>query len=106
MTNDDEKVPRGRVVLHRHGARRAYAIAVVVDEGPYTLQEAHTAAAQLLREMGWVSKADAAEALGVTERQVDYLREAGRLKSVNTETNHVLISLESLGAEFARRAGE
>lgn len=106
MTNDDAKVPKGRVVLHRHGARRAYAIAVVVDEGPYTLTEASEAATRLLESMGWVPKANAAAVLGLSERQVDYLRESGRLESTKTETRHVLISVESLKTELERRAGE
>lgn len=106
MTNDDVKLPEGRVVLHRHGARRAYAVAVVVDEGPYSLTEASARAEVLRQEQGWVSKASAAERLGISERQVDYLRESGRLLSVSTETKHVLISVESLAAEIERRSGE
>lgn len=105
MTNDDEVTP-ARVVLHRHGARRAYAVAVVLDEGPYSLAEASARAEALRESQGWVSKASAAERLGVTERQVDYLREAGRLESISTETKHVLVSLDSLNAEIERRSGE
>jgi hypothetical protein len=52
---------------------------------------------------GWLSKADAAERLGVSERQVDYLREQGRLMSTHDETSHVLISSDSLDAEVRRR---
>lgn len=105
MTNDDAKVP-ARVVLHRHGARRAYAVAVVLDEGPYSLKEAAQRAEALRESQGWVSKATAAERLGLSERQVDYLRESGRLASVSTETNHVLVGLDSLNAEIERRSGE
>lgn len=105
MTNDDGKLPP-RVVLHRHGARRAYAVAVVLDEGPYSLHDAAQRAEALREEQGWVSKATAAQRLGLSERQVDYLRESGALLSASTETNHVLVSVESLNAEIERRSGE
>lgn len=111
MTNDETTGPAGyqlgrdaRVVLHRHGARGSYAVAVVVDEGPFHLTDARMRAA-LIREThgGWVSKADAAERLGVSERQVDYLRENGRLRSTSDETHHVLIAVDSLNEEIRRR---
>lgn len=105
MTNDDEVTPP-RVVLHRHGARRAYAIAVVLDEGPYSLPEASARAEALRESQGWVSKATAAQRLRISERQVDYLRESGVLESISTETKHVLVSLDSLNEEIERRAGE
>lgn len=111
MTNDETTGPAGyflgpesRVVLHRHGARGSYAVAVVVDEGPYSAREARKAAARIREDRGgWVSKADAAERLGVSERQVDYLREQGRLMSTSDETHHVLIARESLASEIRRR---
>lgn len=111
MTNDETTRPAGyslgpdaRVVLHRNGARSTYAVAVVLDEGPYSLLGARLAASRL-REIhgGWVSKADAADRLGVSERQVDYLREQGRLESTSDETHHVLIAVDSLNAEIRRR---
>lgn len=115
MTNDETRGPddggRGyvlgpesRVVLHRHGARGSYAVAVVIDEGPYLLTDARIAAAKIRESLGgWVSKADAADRLGVSERQVDYLREQGRLTSISDETHHVLIAADSLDAEIRRR---
>ena len=111
MTNDETTGPAGyclgpdaRVVLHRHGARGSYAVAVVLDEGPYSVLEARRAAARIREDRGgWVSKADAAERLGVSERQVDYLRENGRLVSSSDETHHVLIAADSLDAEIRRR---
>jgi hypothetical protein len=111
MTNDNTTEPAGyrvgpesRVVLHRHGARGSYAVAVVLDEGPYSAPEARSAAARLREDRGgWVSKADAAGRLGVSERQVDYLREQGRLISRNDAVGHAFISSESLCAEVRRR---
>lgn len=110
MTND-ETGSRGyvlgaesRVVLHRHGARGSYAIAVVVDEGPFSAADARRRAAHIREDRGgWVSKADAAARLGVSERQVDYLREQGRLLATSDETHHVLIDADSLDAEIRRR---
>jgi hypothetical protein len=114
MTNDDTRRPEdggrryvlgadSRVVLHRHGARGSYAIAVVLDEGPYDLLGARKVAAQVREDAGWVAKADAASRLGVSERQVDYLRSQGRLIAMKDETGHALISSESLEAELRRR---
>lgn len=108
MTNDETRGyvlgPESRVVLHRNAARGSYAVAVVIDEGPYRLTDARNAAARIREDCaGWVSKADAAERLGVSERQVDYLREQGRLSSTHDETSHVLISSESLEIEIQRR---
>lgn len=111
MTNDESETGRGyavgpeaRVVLHRNGARGSYAVAVVVDEGPYSARQARGAAARIREDSaGWVSKADAAERLGVSERQVDYLRGQGRLVSTSDETHHVLIDRDSLDAELRRR---
>lgn len=114
MTNDSSEAPSGyrlgreaRVVLHRHGARRAYAVAVVLDEGPFTLRQASDVANAVREKLGgWVTKAEAAERLGVTERQVDYLRESGHLAYSHDETKHVLIDVKSLEAEIDRRCGE
>jgi hypothetical protein len=111
MTNDETTRPAGytlgpeaRVVLHRHGARGSYAVAVVADEGPYSAREARRAAARIREtHAGWVSKTDAAERLGVSRRQVDYLRGQGRLDAMNDETGHALISSASLDAEIRRR---
>lgn len=108
MTDDDKGYhlgPEARVVLHRHGARRAYAVAVVVDEGPYASVRDAAAAAELIRERhsGWVSKATAAQRLGITERMVDYLRSSGQLVYEHDGTGHVLIDVKSLNAEIERR---
>lgn len=111
MTNDNTPAPDGyrvgpesRVVLHRHGARGSYAVAVVLDEGPYSAPEARRAAARIReKHAGWVSKTEAAERLGVSRRQVDYLRGQGRLAAMNDETGHALISSASLDAEIRRR---
>lgn len=115
MTNDDTTKPSeggggytlgpdSRVVLHRHGARGSYAVAVVFDEGPYSVAEARLRAAAIRETCaGWVSKSDAARRLGVSERQVDYLREQGRLVSSSDDAHHVLIDRESLNAEIQRR---
>jgi hypothetical protein len=111
MTNDETTRPAGyrlgresRVVLHRNGARGSYAVAVVLDEGPYSAPEARRAAARIREtHAGWVSKADAAERLGVSKRQVDYLREQGRLVAIRDETGHALICSASLAAEVRRR---
>lgn len=96
--------PEARVVLHRHASRGTYAVAVVLDEGPFTAEQA-AQAAERLREScaGWVSKATAARRLGVSERSVDLLREQGVLVSTSDATRHVLIDASSLDAEIARR---
>lgn len=114
MTNDSSEDPAGyhlgreaRVVLHRHGARQAYAVAVVLDEGPFTLRQALDIANAVREKLGgWVTKAEAAKRLGISERQVDYLRESGHLSYSHDETKHVLIDVKSLSAEIERRCGE
>jgi hypothetical protein len=114
MTDNHESGYRAgadaRVVLHRHGARGTYAVAVVVDEGPYSAAEAH-GVADALRETcgGWVTKTAAAHRLGLSESSVDLLRRAGRLLSETDDTGRVMIPLESLRQELERRkemAGE
>lgn len=92
-----------RVVLHRHASRGTYAVAVVLDEGPYSLPDARRAMASVLEGAGWVTHDAAAERLGLSRRQVSYLRNSGRLVSVTDETGHVLISSASLDAEIRRR---
>jgi hypothetical protein len=112
MTNDETREPAGyhvgpdaRVVLHRHASRGTYAVAVVLDEGPFSADEARRMAEELREAFGrWVSKAEAARRLGVSARQVDTLRASGVLESVSDETGHALIGLESLAAELLRRA--
>lgn len=115
MTNEGATTPPGytlgrdaRVVLHRHGARRTYAVAVVLDEGPYASLADASAALEALQERhgGWVPKHVAAQRLGLSIRQVDYLRQAGRLDAMTTETGHALIGVGSLNAEIARRSGD
>jgi len=112
MTNDEAKAragyrvgPDARVVLHRHASRGTYAVAVVLDEGPFSADEARRVAASIREACGrWVSKAEAARRLGVSERQVDTLRASGVLASASDETGHALIGSESLEAELRRRA--
>lgn len=100
--------PEARVVAHRRG-RGQYAVAVVLDEGPFTKDDA-------LRELdryretvgGWVSKARAAEMLGVSQKQVDHLRETGELTWARDCTDRVMIDLASvneyLGVDSAGNA--
>lgn len=113
MTNDETTGrgyrigPGARVVLHRHASRGSYAVAVVLDEGPFTAAEA-AEAAEVLREVhaGVVSKATAARRLGISERSVDVLRANGTLTSGTDETRHVLVDSESLRLELERRERE
>lgn len=99
--------PGARVVLHRNAARGSYAVAVVLDEGPYSAAQARKVADRMREQhAGWVSKAEAAERLGITERMVDFLRESGRLESTKDEMRRVLISRSSLDAEIERRSDE
>jgi hypothetical protein len=100
--------PQARVVIHRNGARRNYAVAVVVDEGPYASAADALAALEGLREAhsGWVSKAVAAQRLGISRRQVNYLQSVGVLDTMNDETGHLLVSVDSLNEELARRVSE
>lgn len=111
MTNENSEGARGyragpeaRVVLHRHASRGSYAVAVVLDEGPFTASEAAEAAEKIREEFaGVVSKATAARRLGISERSVDVLREKGLLRSTTDETKHVLVDAESLATEMRRR---
>lgn len=107
MTNSDgyRLGPEARVVLHRR-AHGAYAVAVVLDEGPYTLAEAQRVA-DTAREAcgGWVTKDRAAHMLGVTPRTVDTLRLNGALEWKSDRTGRVMIDHASLKREIDRRAG-
>ena len=102
-------VPRDApVVVHRHGDRaRRRSIAVIVDEGPWATDEDFEAALAKWRRRvgGWVTKADAAEQLGVSVQRVDQLRTLGRLES-RLIGGVVAVDLGSLQDELERRAEE
>lgn len=95
--------PHARVtVLRRHGG---YAVAVVLDEGPFSHEQAEAKAAELRRHAsGKLTKCEAAELLGITSKGVDYLRSQGILESVR-EGKRVVVTSESVHAELARRNG-
>jgi len=98
--------PDARVVLHRHGqwGEGQYSVAVVAAEGPFDRETAQRVADRLREHGGgWVTRAMAAQRLGVTLTRVDQLRVMGRLDSEQDSSGHARISLESLNAEIARR---
>jgi hypothetical protein len=100
--------PDARVVLHRHGAWGSgqYSVAVIADEGPYDRATAERVADGLREAVGgWVSRATAAQRLGLTETRVDQLRAEGRLDSTQDSSNRARITLDSLEREIARRVG-
>ena len=105
MTNNHhDGAASPRVVLHRHGGLGSYAVAVVADEGPYSKEEAEAVADTLRESSGWVTKARAAERLGLSTQMVDNLRRAGLLSSVKDAAGHVMITRESIDREIARRS--
>lgn len=72
------------VVVHRHGERsRLRSIAVIVDVGDYATESEFARALSWWRRRigGWVTKAEAADRLGVSTKRVDQLRKEGRLVS-------------------------
>lgn len=72
------------VVVHRHGERsQRRAIAVIVDSGDYATEHDFDRALSWWRRRigGWVTKAEAADRLGVSTKRVDQLRKEGRLVS-------------------------
>lgn len=72
------------VVVHRHGERsRLRSIAVIVDSGDYRTEREFELALSWWRRRigGWVTKAEAADRLGVSTKRVDQLRKEGRLVS-------------------------
>lgn len=72
------------VVVHRHGERsRLRSIAVIVDPGDYATEHDFERALSWWRRRigGWVTKAEAADRLGVSTKRVDQLRKEGRLVS-------------------------
>lgn len=94
--------PESRVVALR--SRLGYHVAVVIEEGPFSHDEAEERAAELRRRnSGRLTKAEAAARLGITEKGVDYLRRENRLTSVSQDNKRVLICATSVEAELARR---
>lgn len=96
--------PEARVaVLRRHDG---YAVAVVVDEGPYTHEQAEAAASELRRRHAKkFTKSEAAKMLGIGIKGVDYLRAVGALSSERGDNRRVLIHADSVYAEMERRNG-
>jgi hypothetical protein len=94
--------PEARVVvLRRHDG---YGVAVVHSEGPFTHEQAEAMAAALRRQgSGKLTKAEAAQILGITEKGVDYLRAQGVLKYERQSNKRVLIDSDSVHEELARR---
>ena len=109
MTNSDDPGyrvgPDARLVVHRSGRDSRYSVAVVLDEGPYSLEEAVLRLSEIREDVGgYVGRADAAHRLGLTERMVDTLRAQGVLEWISDDTNRVMISTGSLEKELQRRA--
>lgn len=92
------------VVVHRHGRGR-YSVAVVVEGGSGTMTEveAREALARWRSLLGgWMTKRDAADALGLSVKMIDNLRRAGRLDSANVH-GQVRVSVKSIEKEIRRR---
>lgn len=95
--------PEARVVVLRR--RDGYAVAVVHAEGPFTHDQAEAMAAALRRQgSGKVTKAEAAQILGITEKGVDYLRSQGLLTSEQQSNKRVLIDADSVRDYQASRS--
>lgn len=89
--------PGARVTLVRR--HRGYALAVVLDEGPFGHEEAQERLRQAqLVISGLVSRAEAANKLGLSVQQVDNLRREGKLKSRDG-----MITYSSILEELSRR---
>lgn len=98
--------PDAPVVIHRHGERsRQRSIAVIVDSGDYATERDFNRALSWWRRRigGWVTKADAAELLGVSTKRVDQLRAEGRLVS-KLVGSVVAIDAASLEREMHERS--
>ena len=108
MTNSDDQGYRvgsdARLVLHRSGRDHRYSVAVVLDEGPYTLEQAALRLDEIREQVGgYVTRAVAAQRLGLTERMIDVMRTAGVLDWKADDTKRVMISVDSLKKELQRR---
>lgn len=101
----DLRVPAATpLVIHRHGHGR-YSVALVVEGGDGYLTEAEAVEALAkwrARVGGWMTKRDAAVALGVSAKMVDVLRRDGRLDAENVN-GRVRVSLKSVQKELRRR---
>jgi hypothetical protein len=95
--------PEARVIVHRRNKGK-YSVAVVLREGPFTLDAARELA-DTFREIcgGWATKARVAEMLGCSQKQVDHLREAGDLSWERDDTDRVMIDLASVRELIALR---
>lgn len=69
---------------------------------PMPRAEAERVADSLSRELGWVSRAGAAQALGVSVKRVDQLRHRGALEGTNVR-GRMRILVKSLQGELERR---
>lgn len=95
-TNGYHLGPGARVVAHRRIKGR-YAVAVVLDEGPFTKDDALAKVDEYRERVGgWVSKARAAEMLGISQKQVDKLRIDGDLTWERDCTDRVMIDVNSV----------
>lgn len=96
--------PEARVCLVRRHA--GYAVAVVLDEGPFDRDTAERVAASHRRlSSGTATKREVAKILGITTKGVEYLRSQGVLSSVSEENGRALFDLDEVHAERARRNG-
>lgn len=98
--------PESRVAtLRRHDG---YAVVVVLDEGPFSYSEAQARVRSLSSHQtaGYLTKAEAARKLGITQKGVDFLRREGKLESTTGHNGRVLIPESSVCAELDRRNGE
>lgn len=88
-------------VLRRRGG---YAVVAVIDEGPFSHDEAHQRAEALNRRPGLLTKAEAADLLGVSVKGIDFL--VGECKLIKIrDGRRAFITQESVDAELERRNG-
>lgn len=96
------------VVIHRHGRNGRPCVAVIVESVPDGRDADEALAAWRLRLGRWMTRADAADVLGLSVQRVDQLRRENRIKSRQIG-DVAAIDAESVYAELRSRedvAGE
>lgn len=93
------------VVLHHVGREGRPCVAVIVEAVPEGADPDDVLAAWRLRIGRWVSRADAADTLGLSVQRVDQLRREGRLKARKIG-GVVAFDVDSLMKEVQQREEE
>jgi hypothetical protein len=96
------------VVIHRQGRTGRPCVAVIVEavpEGARPDAIEHALRSWRLRLGGWVTRADAADLLGLSVQRVDQLRRDGRLASRQIG-DVTAIDVTSVNAELCSRSEE